>query len=247
MTYPAWKVDHVLTLSAFGLSDAAVARSTGVSRHTVRQWRRGQTPSPPVPCWRCGNGTCPDPAAYVYLLGVYLGDGTISKAPGHKGVWKLRVSQDERYIDLIAECLGAMEAVLPNVAGAQQREGCLELHSHSKHWPCLFPQHGPGRKHERLIDLEPWQHELVAEYPKELLRGLIHSDGSRGINRVVVREKAYEYSRYQFTNASDDIRRIFTDTCDMLGVHWTQMNERNVAISRRADVEFLDTFIGPKS
>jgi hypothetical protein len=27
----------------------------------------------------------------------------------------------------------------------------------------------------------------------------------------------------------------------------TQMNARNIAVSRRADVEFLDSFIGPKS
>jgi hypothetical protein len=40
---------------------------------------------------------------------------------------------------------------------------------------------------------------------------------------------------------------VFTDTCDQLGVHWTRMNARNVAISRQRDVAFLDTFIGPKS
>ena len=28
-----------------------------------------------------------------------------------------------------------------------------------KHWPCLFPQHGPGRKHERPIVLEDWQRD----------------------------------------------------------------------------------------
>ncbi|MFY9614909.1 MAG: hypothetical protein WAT58_05870 [Candidatus Dormiibacterota bacterium] len=57
----------------------------------------------------------------------------------------------------------------------------------------------------------------------------------------------YEYPRYFFTNTSTDILRIFTDTCDSLGVHWTRANARNVAVSRQADVAFLDTFIGPKS
>lgn len=33
----------------------------------------------------------------------------------------------------------------------------------SKHWPCLFPQHGPGRKHHRRIALEPWQEAIVKE------------------------------------------------------------------------------------
>ena len=30
-----------------------------------------------------------------------------------------------------------------------------------QHWPCLFPQHGPGRKHERPIVLEHWQRVIV--------------------------------------------------------------------------------------
>ena len=33
----------------------------------------------------------------------------------------------------------------------------LVAKSTSKHWPCLFPQHGPGRKHTRKIELEQWQ------------------------------------------------------------------------------------------
>ena len=37
-----------------------------------------------------------------------------------------------------------------------QRTGMTEVKSYSKHWPCLFPQHGPGRKHGRPIVLEEW-------------------------------------------------------------------------------------------
>lgn len=29
------------------------------------------------------------------------------------------------------------------------------------YWAHLFPQHGPGKKHERLIALEPWQQTIV--------------------------------------------------------------------------------------
>jgi hypothetical protein len=50
-----------------------------------------------------------------------------------------------------------------------------------------------------------------------------------------------------FTNTSTDILGIFTDALDMLEVHWTQTNARNIAVSRRDDVAFLDSFIGPKS
>ena len=31
------------------------------------------------------------------------------------------------------------------------------LHAYHRHWACLLPQHGPGKKHDRRIELEPWQ------------------------------------------------------------------------------------------
>lgn len=85
--------------------------------------------------------------------------------------------------------------------------------------------HGPGKKHERRIALEPWQQAIVDAHPWQFTRGLIHSDGCRITNwttRIVAGErKRYEHPRYFFTNVSDDIRRLFTDTCDKLGVQWT--------------------------
>src|SRR5215470_15625313 len=48
----------------------------------------------------------------------------------------------------------AMAAVMPtsSVYGVEQT-GCTMIKSYSKHWACLFPQHGPGRKHQRKIEL----------------------------------------------------------------------------------------------
>ena len=57
--------------------------------------------------------------------------------------------------------------------------GCVVVQSSWKHWPCLFPQHGPGRKHERPIVLEDWQRMIVESHPAAFLRGLFHSDGCR--------------------------------------------------------------------
>ncbi|MGH2774884.1 MAG: hypothetical protein ACRDJT_05570, partial [Actinomycetota bacterium] len=54
------------------------------------------------------------------------------------------------------------------------------------------------------------------------------------------------YPRYQFLNHSDDIRHIFCDTCDQLGIHWTHPYWKTISIARREDVEFMDEFIGPK-
>lgn len=51
-------------------------------------------------------------------------------------------------------------------AGTFKKQGCVEIALYSRHWPCLFPQHGPGRKHTRRIALEPWQQALVDHYRK---------------------------------------------------------------------------------
>jgi hypothetical protein len=124
---------------------------------------------------------------------------------------------------------------------------CAWVTNSSKQWPCLFPQHGPGKKHERRIELTDWQLVLVKQHSPELLRGLIHSDGWRGTNRIRHGEKTYEYPRYTFSNRSDDIKRIFCDACDLLGIEWRVMNRWNISVARRESVARLDEFIGPKA
>ena len=182
------------------------------------------------------------------MLGMYLGDGHLSCSA--KGVWRLRIFQDQRYTGLIAECRLAIGVLTRTRVALMQQVGCVEIYSDWKHWIHLFPQHGPGLKWLRPIVMEPWQDALIGRYPAQLIRGLIHSDGCRSMNSIARhwgrREHRYSYPRYFFTNASDDIRSLFTETCDALGVRWTQTGPRIIAVSRRADVAFLDTFIGPK-
>jgi hypothetical protein len=125
-------------------------------------------------------------------------------------------------------------------------DNVLYVQSYSKQWPCLFPQHGPGRKHERRIALADWQQRIVDAHPDQLVRGLIHSDGSRHINRIKHPKRTYEYVRYEFTNRSDDIKRIFCNACDALGVQRRVMNRDSISVARRASVARLDEFIGPK-
>ena len=76
-------------------------------------------------------------------------------------------------------------------------------------WPCVFPQNGPGRKHERLIAFDTWQREIVERHADRFLRGLFHSDGCRLTNwtvkAVAGRPKRYECSRYLFSNQSPDL------------------------------------------
>ncbi|MDX6287330.1 MAG: hypothetical protein QOG53_2815 [Frankiales bacterium] len=130
------------------------------------------------------------------------------------------------------------------------KEGCHLLGSYSKHWPHLFPQHGPGRKHLRAIMLESWQEDIVDQHTREFIRGLIHSDGCRFTNPVVRHFKSgtrrYSYPRYMFTNESVDIRDLFTDALDRLGIAWRYSRRNTISIARREAVAALDEFVGPK-
>ena len=56
----------------------------------------------------------------------------------------------------------------------------------------------------------------------------------------------YAYPRYQFSNRSDDIRTLFTDTCDLIGVQWRPWGRYHISVARRESVAQLDSFIGPK-
>jgi hypothetical protein len=219
-----------------------------VSRAAIRDWHRKGfdrilTRRKPF----CEPGACSmrlaiEPEAYAYLLGMYLGDGTLSAAA--RSVFKLRIVLDLKYPGIIEECRTAMARVLPNVVGMVNRPGCVELHSHSRHWICMFPQHGPGVKHRRPIVLEPWQQAIALDrHPQALLRGLIHSDGCRVLNRV----NGTAYPRYHFTNHSDDIKAIFMEACERVGVACRPNNRWTLSVARRESVATLDRFVGPKS
>jgi hypothetical protein len=99
--------------------------------------------------------------------------------------------------------------------------------------------------------LAAWRRSLVEEDPRRFLRGLIHSDGCRTVNRFTVvlpsgRVAEYAYTRYFFSNLSDDIRGLFCNACEQLGIRWTRSNSRNISVSHRESVVALDQFIGAK-
>lgn len=253
---PDAEFEMVHYLIQLGLNDCQIARASGIPRSTIRRWRvrpddamrlKRQTHR----CPRCGSRKLDHPA-YAYLLGLYLGDGCLVEC--HRGVFRLEIALDRRYPRVIDECAAAIDTVRSDEPARVSRAvkvGHLVVYNYWKHWPCLFPQHGPGPKHLRTIELESWQREIANAHPGRLLRGLIHSDGSRHINRIHRiwgngRSKWYAYPRYEFSNASEDIRKIFRDACDAFGVSWRPMNRRNDSVARRADVAKLDLVVGPK-
>lgn len=251
--YPKRLQTAVRELLGTGLSDYRIAARTGVKRATVQRWRKqgfpqGRTaPAPKIDpgCW--------DPhrrEAYSYLLGLYLGDGNISR---HGNSFSLCITCDGKYPGLIRmceECVGLFAPRPPAVYSVKGSNG-KRVTSYWNAWPLFFPQHGPGSKLDRKIELVEWQVEIVNGHPKAFVRGLIHSDGSRCMNTFTVQLKngprEYSYPRYFFTNYSTDIQQIFCDACDRLGIRWSRSNWRNISISHRKSVALLDEFIGPKT
>ncbi len=240
-----------------GVANRVVAERLTIPRGTVGWWRsedrrvRGETYEQPTDCPKCTDRQF-DETAYSYLLGLYLGDGHIVSKPKQH---HLSVFCNASQVGLIVAAEEAMRNVMPLPSVSQRHKaGCVEVKSYTRHWTCMFPQHGPGKKHERPIKLEAWQQAIVDAYPWEFIRGLIHSDGCRITNwttRIVAGErKRYEYPRYFFTNVSDDIRRLFTDTLEKLGIEWTHCtrngNPYNISVAKKAQVALLDAHVGPK-
>jgi hypothetical protein len=256
---PQETVDSALWFSDLGFLDRENAQIHGVAVKTIRRWRRlyqrrdlprgGAQSGTGVPCPRCEDAAL-DGFAYAHLLGWYLGDGCLTKA--RRGVFVLSISNDARYVDLSAEVMASMAACKPGSKARQRsRPGASVIELGWKHWPCLFPQHGPGMKHTRPIRLRLWQREIVEHHPDRFLRGLFHSDGCRCVNSVVRQlvggPKRYEYPRYLFKNASDDIRGLACWALDLCGIAWRQSDPRTISVARRTAVAALDEFVGPKS
>jgi hypothetical protein len=241
------EVQLVDDLIARGLNDCEISRRTGIPRGTVRDWRRGLQPNFNRR-FASSPGTIEiadeQEVAYTYLLGLYLGDGHITRLAR---TYRLRIALHGIYPGIVGSCIAAMETLLPNkVAISPTPSRAVVVSVYSNALPDLFPQHGPAHKHERKIELADWQLEITHRYPQELIRGLIHSDGSRGLNTVHVRGKTYRYPRYYFCNHSDDIRAIFCQHLDLLGIPWRRMNRFNISVAKRDGVARLDEFVGPK-
>lgn len=242
---------EALALLERGLNDCEVARRIGVPRSTVREWRvhpyRLKTKRDLcLRCWRMTKPITFTPEDYAELLGLYLGDGSISDLPR---TTRLRIHLDAKYPNIIRETKALLERSLPkNPVGVVPANGgtSVYLSLYSSHLTCLFPQHGEGKKHERRILLDAWQLSLVEQSPWGLLRGLIRSDGCAFINRT----GPYSYLSYDFCNRSEDIIDLFTLACRAVGVEYRTTYGREiwrVRINRRRSVGLMLADVGTKT
>ena len=253
------EVALVLALKEKRWTDRRISDRTGVPVNTIRGWRRNGISlsaarilgGAPPQCPACGTephdfSALPG-AVYAYLLGLYLGDGCVSRSG--RGSSALRIALDEAYPGIVNECCDAIEQVRgrrPKPRRPHRDDHYWSVESTWKAWACFFPQHGPGKKHQRKIELADWQKAIVDAHPGRFVRGLIHSDGWRGINKVRVKGHDYEYPRYQVSNGSDDIRGLFTYACDLLGVAWRPWTRFHISVARADAVAILDRYVGEK-
>lgn len=254
LMHPQETVDRARGLSAKGRYEREVAQLTGVPRRTVRKWRTRQRRSSAAGggrrrnCPRC-DGVPLDEPAYAYLLGLYLGDGHLTRR--RKDVYVLSIACADAWPGLIEAAKGATRDVMPlSAVFTRQCTGMTEVKSSSRHWRCLFPQHGPGLKHRRKIELAAWQRVIVDRHPGDFARGLFHSDGYRGMNRVrrplADGDRWYEYPRYLFSNKSLDILGLCGQALDRLEVEWRFARWDMISVAKKRSVARLDEFVGPK-
>ncbi|GIH05017.1 hypothetical protein Rhe02_30840 [Rhizocola hellebori] len=248
--YPIVLRAQARELHGQGMALRAVARKLSVPYHCIRYWCSiTRTPD----SFHDYRGECPrcadpprhpaDAQRYAYLLGQYLGDGYLALSPR---VPVLRIACANAYPGIMDECEEAMRSLVAKSVQRVSRDGCTYVQAVSKHWPCLFPQAGPGRKHSRTIVLEQWQRQIAEAHAGRLVRGLFHSDGTRVVNRVTVKGQVYRYPRYFFYNESSEILGICGDALDRLGVAWRRNRRNSLSVAKREAVSTLDGWVGAK-
>lgn len=245
-----------------GMSVSAVAAAVGAPWHQVMYWNMNRarvaklvaaTDLKSVVLGRTGSSPVPRTNEYAYLLGMYLGDGYVSRQG--KYTWRIRFSCDKKYPGIVAALVATIESIgcKGHVAGQSTRNS-VDVFAYSNSIPSLFPQHGPGKKHARNITLEPWQLGIVQDHPQSFLRGLYHADGSRYIHR----QGGREYVKYNFTNRSKQIIDLFCDACALCGITY-RINSRpfkamdgsastgwTVTIGKRSEVLKCESVLGVK-
>lgn len=245
--HPPEVKQQALALIAAGHNDCEVSRRMGIPRRTIMGWRRPtyvkKRDRHVCPrCWRVTRPMSFTSRDYSELLALYLGDGSISQ---HARTQRLRIALDVKYPTIIEDCRALLERCFPqHRVDVVPGQGCVSVSVYSSHLSCLFPQHGPGPKHERPISLERWQCRHIEQEPWAFLRGCIRSDGCCFVNRT----GPYEYLSYDFNNMSDDIAGLFIAACELVDLdyranHWRSWHIR---INRRASVARMLEHVGVK-
>lgn len=229
-------IDRAIELKKENKNNSQIAKEIGVPRTTIISWFKRIEKNGNVYKKQEINFLDIEKnigGSYSYILGMYLGDGHISKC---LRTYRFRIFQDSTYKDIIDNCVFHLKKIFPNNIISIFRwhcDNCKVIILYNNNLAEIFPQHGPGKKHLRKIELLDWQKEIINKYPREFLCGLIDSDGCRFL--------CNNYLYYQFTNKSEDIKDMFCDVCKILGIEYLRYNKyKNIRISKRKSVEKIE-------
>ena len=254
--YPQTTVDTALLLSRLDVLDRENAQICGVSIRALRHWRygirrdpltarKGRSPSCPL----C-DGRPINERAYAYLLGLYLGDGHITG--GRRGSYALSITCCDGWPGLIDAARSAMAVPMPTSSVFRvQRAGCtkVKILSH-EHWPCLFPQHGPGRKHERRIELAPWQEQIIGSVSRPFCPGTVpfrRLPGDEPGRRPLAGGDRWSNTRGTSSPTNQRTSSDYVGTLSISSGSAGECSRRNaLSVARREAVARLDEFVGPK-
>lgn len=244
--------DQCIALKDQNYNNCQIAKMTNIPRETIKTWfKNGFQPkfklqerllNTPIIIEEFLKNKEPE---YAFILGFYLGDGYINGFK-NRNTQKLRLYNDSKYPILNDLILKSLRSIFPNRKSyiyKQKQHNCCEISVYDPNLSIIFPQHGKGKKHERKIELNSLQENIVSNYPKEFLRGLLMSDGCRYVSNG--------YIMYQFTNKSKDLINIFIKYASLLGLKTRIVKKpdgsQNVFITTRNSVNILETFVGPKN
>ncbi len=108
--------ERALALIHSGLNDCEVARRTGISRTTIRDWRRpryqprGRDRVICPRCWLMSPRMSFDAGDYAELLSLYLGDGHIVRLAR---TWRFRLFLDSRYEEIVDDSRALLKRCFP--------------------------------------------------------------------------------------------------------------------------------------
>ena len=242
-------IEDVITNFNIGLNNSQLSKKFNIPRTTIKYWTENKYNNhnhnenlkiKNIDDYLIGKNKC-----YSYILGIYLGDGCISKA---KKSYKIRIALDEKYYNIIEECEKNFKELFPSSSVGiykVKNKNMYFVNVYSCNLLELFPQHGDGLKYKRDIKLEKFQYDIIDDV--QLIKGLIHSDGCL----YKANNKGYISFFYNFTNMSKNIIDILCGSLDNININYKINKHKNdvylVNIYKQKDFIKLYSLIGTKN